>query len=163
MPVNNLGFSVSIHADGKEIPHYQRQDISHNTTTCYIPSEAGKEFEVHFKNDAFTGNGAVITTYIDGREMQGLSVRAFESAKMRGVYESLETIRPFSFSRLKLKGDDGADPNVDLSKLGVIELHVSRAIVTHDGRNRDYAPRKVTAELEAVSEKAKKIGWHSVS
>ena len=53
---------------------------------------------------------------------------------------------------------------MDIAKLGLIEVRVCRATLTpNDFGAGEYRPRHVQAELDAVSEKAKKVGWHSVS
>lgn len=64
-----------------------------------------QEFTVKFRNEQVVGYGAAFYTHMDGREMQGLSVYPYESTTMKGVYETLSSIRPFEFARLKLKGE----------------------------------------------------------
>ncbi|VDB83223.1 unnamed protein product [Peniophora sp. CBMAI 1063] len=168
MPVRQLGYEVSLWSDGAEIPAYKVENVNDKTVTCYIPSEAGKEFTVKFRNEPVVGYGAAFYVHMDGREMQGLSVYPYECTTMKGVYETLSAIRPFEFARLKLKEDDEeggeSSTSVDMAKLGLIEVRVCRATLTPDEYGSgEYRPRSVQAELDAVSEKAKKVGWHSVS
>ncbi|KZV63405.1 hypothetical protein PENSPDRAFT_657343 [Peniophora sp. CONT] len=166
MPLQQLGYQVSLYSDGVEIPAYKVENINDNTVTCYIPSDAGKEFTVKFRNEQVVGYGAAFYTHMDGREMQGLSVYPYESTTMKGVYETLSSIRPFEFARLKLKEDDGdgGETSVDMAKLGLIEVRVCRAtLIPNEFGAGEYRPHRVQAELDAVSEKAKKVGWHSVS
>lgn len=59
---------------------------------------------MRFKNNVISGEGASLTVFIDGREMQSVSAYPYASGKVSGVYETLSSVRPFSFSKLKLKG-----------------------------------------------------------
>ncbi|KZV68052.1 hypothetical protein PENSPDRAFT_687628 [Peniophora sp. CONT] len=164
MPLTLPGISVSLHLDDSskaEIPVYKPETINSGTIAGFVPSEAGQSFEVWLDNTLVSGEGLVYTTYIDGREMYRLAVRPFENSSMKGVYTPAG-VRPFTFAKLQLKEDDGEAPSFDLSKLGVIEVQVSRAII----RDNDAPIRYHTggkASLDPVSEKAKKVGWHSVS
>ena len=42
MPVQQLGYQISLWSDGAEIPAYKVENVNDNTVTCYVPSEAGK-------------------------------------------------------------------------------------------------------------------------
>ncbi|KZV68050.1 hypothetical protein PENSPDRAFT_687626 [Peniophora sp. CONT] len=164
MAMNISGIKASLRvAEGKDIPVYQAEKINSGTIAGFVASEAGESFEVCIDNGLVSGEGLVCTVYIDGREMQRISSHPFGRSVVKGVYGP-DGVRPFTFSTLQLKEDDGEAPSFDISKLGVIEVQVCRALVTTDKlRPATYKNQNVKARLDPISEKAKKVGWHSVS
>ncbi|VDB96168.1 unnamed protein product [Peniophora sp. CBMAI 1063] len=165
MPLEISGIKVSLclSESKQEIPVFQPERMNAGLISGFVPSEAGQAFHVTLVNGLLSGESVVYTTYIDGRKMQCFSVQPSVVSDMKGVYGP-SGVRPFVFSQLQLKEDDGEAPAFDISKLGVIEVQVCRAITTHDGQNPyNRKDRDVQSSLGPVSEKAKKVGWHSVS
>ncbi|THH18070.1 hypothetical protein EW146_g2876 [Bondarzewia mesenterica] len=80
-----------------------------------------------------------------------------------GLSDTEHTIKPFQFSDLAFRDDDDDTLDVgevDLSKLGTIEIIVLRA--ESPGSILEYAPTTV-AQIGPVSELTKKTGWNCVS
>lgn len=151
-------------SDDEEIPLFKVEQISSRMVTAYLPSEAGRAFEVRLDNLLDTGEDLVYETHIDGRKMENFTAGPNETSYMEGVYIRSGVYKPFVFSDLRVTEDDDEGHSADLSKLGLIEVFVWRAHVTIVGPslNADIHIHSIQAEVEPVSEKAKKIGWHSV-
>ncbi|KZV68049.1 hypothetical protein PENSPDRAFT_754471 [Peniophora sp. CONT] len=166
MPLTLPGIKVSLRLSDspskEEIPLYKPETINSGTVAGFVPSEAGQSFEVWVNNTMVSGEGLVYTTFIDGREMYRFCIKPFQNSCMKGVYTPAGVL-PFTFAKLQLKEDDGEAPSFDLSKLGLIEIQVCRATIRDNHEPITYHQTDAKASLDPVSEKAKKVGWHSVS
>ncbi|KAI0061058.1 hypothetical protein BV25DRAFT_831039 [Artomyces pyxidatus] len=133
--------------------------------SCYIPSQAGQEFDVRYRiNDCDMS----YTVYMDGRRMQGISVRkdcSYNYGKqiaIKGVHPSPDSYMPFRFSQIELTDDESVvDTGLDLDKLGTIEVLVHR-IELFDPLSYWIPPKEVPV-IGPVFEKSKKVGAHIVS
>lgn len=161
MPLRVPGIEVCLRSGGKEIPSYKPEQPDARKVTAYVPSQSGQAFDVCLNNMLNAGEGLAYETHIDGRLMQKLIVSPRQRSVMEGVYLRPGFVRPFVFSDLRMKEDDGEESTVDMSKLGLIEIIVWRAYVKVLGPST-ITNNNVQSELAPVSERAKKIGWHSV-
>ncbi|KAJ7646773.1 hypothetical protein FB45DRAFT_732843 [Roridomyces roridus] len=107
MPSSPNGqLSAWITIDDEKLTEYDVHKVG-KTMTCWIPSELGKTFSVHWKNDGFKKNpfGEIA---VDGIDCAGMVIESnslpfsAECSGMRGG----ATYRPFIFSALKLTDDD---------------------------------------------------------
>lgn len=100
------------------------------------------------------------------------------------MYVKEDAVRPFEFATLQITGtcalslsyflslfitsipfatdeDDIGFSRPDVSKLGVIEVQFFRVVIL--GANTEPRTFHTAFETDAVSEKAKKVGWHRTS
>ncbi|KAJ7879592.1 hypothetical protein B0H14DRAFT_3858440 [Mycena olivaceomarginata] len=119
-------FSAWVCIDGEKAPEYDVK-ISEDgrTVTCWIASELGKEFSVHWTNSSFAGCTAG-QVRMDGAECGGKviygNVLPF-TAVLNGFTDGA-TLRKFMFSSLGLTDDDAYLGGAALPDLGVIELYI---------------------------------------
>ncbi|KAI0057468.1 hypothetical protein BV25DRAFT_1994945 [Artomyces pyxidatus] len=161
MPLRHRGLEVWLGTDATEINHYQEEVVDETTITCYVPSEVGKQFDVRFRGIAVD---MAFVVFMDGRRMQSMLCPRSHNGQlsvMKGYYPTLSTCRPFRFSQLELTDDDSARSDLDVAKLGVIEVAACRVQVLESMGY--YNAAAATANVGPVSEKAKKMGGHSVS
>ncbi|KAF7376580.1 hypothetical protein MSAN_00074400 [Mycena sanguinolenta] len=115
-------FSAWVCIDGKEVPEYSIEvSEADKTVTCWIASELGKKFSVHWKS-SFSG-GTCGQVKMDGTECGGSLMRYPSTAYIDGVTDG-RTLKPFVFSSLKLTDDDADLKAAPLPELGVIELYI---------------------------------------
>ncbi|KAJ7782352.1 hypothetical protein DFH07DRAFT_321222 [Mycena maculata] len=150
-------FSAWICIDGKEAPEYEVVTSDDTkTVTCYIPSELGKKFTVHWTNASYRGttSGQV---KMDGNACGGkiLHARSLPQTTMNDGVSDGRSVRPFMFSSLSLTDDDaflgGSSAHQDL---GVIDLVIAPIEVTA----RNPAPSIPVCSLSElkVHERSKK-------
>ncbi|KAI0040426.1 hypothetical protein FA95DRAFT_1566406 [Auriscalpium vulgare] len=163
MPLEYRGYSVHISCNGKELPQYQVELVNETTIACYIPSEAGQEFRVVWKQQdgepAFTGTG--VEVYADGRRLTGFGTPDREGVASTAPTSIANVRRYLTFSQVKLLSDgDAADQCVDLTQLGVIDVRIYQAV-----QLPGLYPHKtrVIADVAGVSERSKMIGINQVS
>ncbi|KAJ7680834.1 Alpha/Beta hydrolase protein [Mycena polygramma] len=117
-------FSAWVSIEGQEVPEYD-VEISDDkkTITCWIASELGKKFSVHWKNSSYRET-TLGTIKMDGNSCGGKYIYA-QNLPVTAVKEGVSdgtTMRAFMFSSLALTDDDsylGGNPHPDL---GLIEL-----------------------------------------
>ncbi|KAJ3909097.1 hypothetical protein F5879DRAFT_171379 [Lentinula edodes] len=103
----NIGAWITIDGNGHLEEHGVDFDDREKTVTCYIASEEGKSFQVHWCDRSFEcpTRGRI---YIDGRAMGGkiISGRTVNrSVIKKGFRTAGNTRMPFVFSKLKLTGE----------------------------------------------------------
>ncbi|KAJ7782349.1 hypothetical protein DFH07DRAFT_790351 [Mycena maculata] len=123
MPQSN-GFSAWVSIEGVKAEEFDVQTVD-KTTTCWIPSEVGKRFSVHWSNLAVPGmtGGRVL---VDGNNCDGqILARAQRptSTSMAGINE-ITSVRPFVFSSLDVADDDAVLESDSHERLGMIELEI---------------------------------------
>jgi len=166
MPVTYRDFSAWITSEGAELPTYKPtvEEGDGRTLTCWIPSEEGKKFQVHWMDH----NGGIATVghiFFDG-SLKGacngailLGQIAGEVRTVAGAQVSNTGVRPFIFSKLETTEDDFVTSSTS-SDLGSIRLSIHRVVVTmsesgkHHEHVRTHGP---------VHEKSKKAGSHIAS
>ncbi|RDB20256.1 hypothetical protein Hypma_012581 [Hypsizygus marmoreus] len=127
--------SVQISADGKQV-------------TCWIASEAGKNFTV-----CWTDSFLSARKHPAGRNIQ-------PTCKRSSFKTSSTTERPLLFSNLELTDDDAYLHNTGSSELGDIKLIINE--VKFLARNRRAPRYKPLPEPDKIHEKTKKAMGHRV-
>ncbi|KAF7795515.1 hypothetical protein EIP86_006677 [Pleurotus ostreatoroseus] len=116
---------VSVFCDGQPLEEYRLEQQDSQTITCFIPSEAGKAFEIH------TTNTSATQPVVGKLKLDGLKVRTFRAMASSihvadCVYLSQSVRRPFLFSNTltaHLEDEDYVRPEGDLmDSIGSIEI-----------------------------------------
>ncbi|KAJ6508074.1 hypothetical protein DFH09DRAFT_275569 [Mycena vulgaris] len=149
-------FSAWIAIEGVEVPEYN-VEISENQQeySCWIPSDVGKKFTVHWTNmsaPGLTGGGVQVDGHKCGFEAIASDTRPI-SAFMDGIAESSTKTRPFVFAPLDLTDDDAYLESASQPNLGLIKLEIWRVDVVGGG----MAPSAVAVPAaQKVHERSKK-------
>ncbi|KAK7678139.1 hypothetical protein QCA50_018932 [Cerrena zonata] len=161
MKLNN--FEVYVQADGENLPEYQvKLEQGSKTTTCFIPSQSGKKFEIRWKSSI--NEEATVQCRIDGRHMGSSMTQRHGSSSRFGVRVSPTQRLPYVFSDLVLVDDENVMiDNSVLSKLGTIEVIVTRAIRLPSNNSAINWHPHVPNNIGPLHEKSKKVGGHCVS
>ncbi|KAJ7467182.1 hypothetical protein FB451DRAFT_1260389 [Mycena latifolia] len=134
--LQSTDFSAWIAIDGVEVPEYNIE-ISANQQeySCWIPSEVGKKFTVHWTNKSapgLTGGGVQVDGHKCGFEAVASETRPI-SAFMDGIADTSTTTRPFVFAPLDLTDDDTYLESASHPNLGLIKLEIWRVDVVGGG------------------------------
>ncbi|KAJ7451853.1 hypothetical protein B0H11DRAFT_2201588 [Mycena galericulata] len=148
-------FSAWVTIEGVEAPEYgvetseNQQEIS-----CWIPSEVGKKFCVHWSNisaPGLTGGGVQVDGHKCGFEAVASDTRPI-TAFMDGIAETDTKTRPFVFAPLELTDDDAYLESATHPNLGLIKLEIWRVDV-----GGGVAPSVIAVpSKQKVHERAKK-------
>ncbi|KZV85295.1 hypothetical protein EXIGLDRAFT_841596 [Exidia glandulosa HHB12029] len=161
--ISHLNFEAWVDCDGIALPVYG-VEVNGNKATCWIASQAGKNFAVHFKmndrSERANYSGAVGRTF-------GTVPPAHDYAQrsVTAMRPTPTTQRQLRFSSLQTSDDDYAiKDNAILSHLGTILVKFYRVEV--EG-TMDHSAKPVPAHLDSqqkftVHEAAKKLGGHHV-
>ncbi|KAJ7019996.1 hypothetical protein C8F04DRAFT_1051258 [Mycena alexandri] len=124
------GFSAWITTEGVKAEEFDVQTAeSSKMATCWIPSEGGKKFSVHWSNLSVPGltGGRVL---VDGNNCDGQILaqkRRPTSTAMGGMNETTTSVRPFVFGALDITDDETvADLAYPDEGLGTIDLEIWR-------------------------------------
>ncbi|KAJ7661647.1 hypothetical protein B0H17DRAFT_1020300 [Mycena rosella] len=149
-------FSAWVSIDGREAAEYAVETSDdQQTVTCWIASELGKKFSVHWKNTSYYHDTSGHVK-MDGKPCGGRIIRGHTlptTAEKKGVTDGT-MIQPFVFSSLELTDDDAfLGGGSSHPALGVIELNIYPALIPQ----RTVAPPllKPLSEIK-VHERAKK-------
>ncbi|KAJ7592540.1 hypothetical protein C8J56DRAFT_1126896 [Mycena floridula] len=154
--------SAWIQIDGSETKEYGVQ-VNENgktpTVTCWIVSEAGKQFTINFKS-----LGALCGGYpsIDGNEVCGTlagPADLYKVGTIQGYYTDTQTIRPFLFSDIDLTDEDTFLHQKLHPEFGDITLSIYRVQIT--GRGRVPVPENIQ-EPGKLHERSKKGMIHQI-
>ncbi|TFK69679.1 hypothetical protein BDN72DRAFT_857492 [Pluteus cervinus] len=157
-------FSAWIEVDGQHLPEYLSEvsdDLS--TITCWVPSEAGKEFAVRWRdsNLDYTQCGRV---YVDGQYCSGMvSVypkrQGVVVSRVDGMSTGPFTTRALIFSNIDLTDDDQfLQSSSHVENIGEIKLVITECIITGNGTFIDQS--KSFPEKVKVHERSKKGMGH---
>ncbi|KAI0721091.1 hypothetical protein C8T65DRAFT_566552 [Cerioporus squamosus] len=162
MPLKFNGLTAHVCSDGEELEAYGIQAEDKNVMLCWIASETGKEFTVHWGDESAT-QILQVTTSMDGRVCNRRAHQKQATGKTSGVEETPGQRRPYQFAPLVLTDDEGvASSKAALSeKLGVVEV-VMRS-VDHFVENGTYYSVGNVSRIGPAHEKSKKAGAHAVS
>ncbi|KAA1470289.1 hypothetical protein DENSPDRAFT_836056 [Dentipellis sp. KUC8613] len=160
--IYHSGYGAGIMCDGAIVPHYRLSEQGHDTLSCYVTSETGKEFSIQF-TDQRRETETRVDCWIDGNYWTGKSARAGRNLLIWGARDSPNTRAAFRFSELTLVDEDEG-PGYS-GNIGVIEIRVHRV------QNAPCHPSRITRRYEhreppqigPISERSKKGGWHQVS
>ncbi|KAI0659682.1 hypothetical protein C8Q70DRAFT_980345 [Cubamyces menziesii] len=160
------GYDIWITDDeGRRMPEYKMEVEGHNgkTVACYIPSESGKRFAIHWKdyNGLHTSSMSMV---VDGTHRVGNVCRPNDHGHRIGIRtDHAEVYHPFQFAALRTTDDDSALLETKahaLEKLGTIEVNVTR--VHSHVRRAAFRPQAFSG-VGAVHERSKKLGAHCVT
>ncbi|KDQ14880.1 hypothetical protein BOTBODRAFT_32240 [Botryobasidium botryosum FD-172 SS1] len=159
MPTHR-GFSAWIVSGGQTLEEFKPEtEEGGRTKSCWVPSEAGKKFEINWMDvdgiDIVTSGEVSIDGHlVDACSLQG---KKGDSTYSSGIPISRTEIRPFLFSTLEVTDNETA-PIRTSADLGTISLTVWRVILREEGK-----PRRAEALTHGpVHEKSKKGGSHVV-
>ncbi|KAH8113120.1 hypothetical protein DFH11DRAFT_363268 [Phellopilus nigrolimitatus] len=168
-------FRAWLFCDGDVLEEYKvmQDPEDEKVYTCWVASEAGKQFSLHwesFMKDVCDNRGV---TYVDGIETHSyvsLATSNKEGASM-GVKAGLQGIRPYIFSNTALTDDDaylGVDQSPETSELGNITLKIYLVYTMNKFVSRSKRWRRVNArEIDlydgAIHETTKKFCDHRIT
>jgi len=155
------GFEAWIEIDGVRLDEFQVEtDEPARTVRCWVPSAAGKNFVVHFK-DATMQRTAAVYISIDGAFKCSATLSPTLVHNSREGYRITPTsISLFQFAPILLTDDESAtmEDEEAIRSLGVIHLSMQEGIV---GEPIPFIAPKVIA-VKPLYEKIKKGGGHRV-
>ncbi|KIK55449.1 hypothetical protein GYMLUDRAFT_840525 [Collybiopsis luxurians FD-317 M1] len=165
MPVFK-SFSASIVVDGKPLDEYNietsNRDDGVTIVACWIPSEAGKNYQVHWSDTrlkhAIDGQVYVDGHFCGGRVLQ----RKDKFARKKGLRDSPTSVKLFQFSPLSMTENDEASMIEMPHTIGQIELHIQYWHVSRSGKTKLPSARPLPVQ-QIFSEKAKKGIDHQTS
>ncbi|KIK55459.1 hypothetical protein GYMLUDRAFT_231019 [Collybiopsis luxurians FD-317 M1] len=152
-------FLASIVVDGEPLDEYNVETSSNadglTIVTCWIPSEAGKKYEVHWTDLRFKypSDGQI---YVDGHHCGGKVLqRRNQIMNKKGIRASPTTVKLFQFSPLNMTDDDEASM-IDMPRnIGQIKLRIRYWRLPKAGDGGLCKGQSVPSE-QVFSEKAKK-------
>ncbi|GBE83794.1 predicted protein [Sparassis crispa] len=155
-------WETTIYCDGYPVDEYCARIENSTTVSCWIPSEAGKKFEVHWRNEL--DEVASADCYMDGRCMGCSATMPWRRGRRWGVRTGAETFSPYQFTPLVVTDDeDVANPDAcGIEDLGVVEVRVCRVVHEYRRFAKPYRPRYFP-ERGPIHERSKKAGTHCVS
>ncbi|KZV68024.1 hypothetical protein PENSPDRAFT_653573, partial [Peniophora sp. CONT] len=154
------GFRAWICCDGEPLPVYQVTSVDNQTTKCYAPSQAGKEFQVQVQSveprlsqhDSFNAR-----LFTDGYERTGQGAPKDDTIKLQNVRTSSDFRQPLIFTPLETTDDTNSASEVEPDKVGLVEIRVWWA---------EKAPEKRTVVFQKqdgptrIHERSKKGGFN---
>ncbi|KAF5370483.1 hypothetical protein D9615_009734 [Tricholomella constricta] len=161
------GFSAWVLVDEIELPEYEIQDfMGKKEVTCWIPSEAGKQFTVAWRDPVglveTAGYLNVDGTPCGAKHMYSSSQRPgrrVDTVQKSSVSTSSTTERPLSFARLELTDDD-LYLNVPASpRLGEIRLDIFEVKIQGE---TTFAQPGMPPDTQILHERTKKVAEHRV-
>ncbi|KAH9933756.1 uncharacterized protein B0H18DRAFT_981887 [Fomitopsis serialis] len=150
---------VLIKCDGKELEEHNIQ-VEGNVSECYTASESDKAFNIRFTNHTATSFAVRVT--VDGRPFpRGTWMDADKKDVLLDCGDG-HWVRPVKFARLCVTdGDDAARELSNANSLGLIEIHVVRAI--YEKRMPWTTSGLDPQNFGSIHETVKKGGMHCVS
>ncbi|KAG6814532.1 hypothetical protein H0H92_000058 [Tricholoma furcatifolium] len=153
--LTHRGFSAWITVDGKPLPEYLvAVDSNINRTSCWIPSEAGKNFAVHWEDHGGEIDTCAYIT-LDGLVVPGQFLFGKGKASRQGVRTSPSTERPFVFQTVDINVGQ-ATSGSSSKDLGMIVLRIKRV-----ARVKTQSPNSML-ELPPTSLGKRKNGDHCI-
>ncbi|KZV85292.1 hypothetical protein EXIGLDRAFT_775718 [Exidia glandulosa HHB12029] len=166
--VSHLNFETWVECDGKALPVYG-VEINGTKATCWIASQAGKNFSVQFKmcdrskRGTFSGYVYVDGTFVIGKVLGTVPPYNHSKCVVDEFRPTPTTKQSLCFSSLKTNDDDAIDDNELLSRIGAIRVEIFRVEVTgYEKRRPKEIPSHMGAQQLTVHEAAKKLGGHRV-
>ncbi|KAF9463930.1 hypothetical protein BDZ94DRAFT_1257780 [Collybia nuda] len=160
--------SACIIVDGVELPQYSIEHSTHKgrpLITCWIASEAGKEFSIRFEDKASTFD-SIGDIMVDDISCDTLRLYAGQRTRveLKTARVSATSARPFMFSHIRLTDEEHDVNHAASRKLGEIKLQICKAKLKKTKmktktRGQDRMGKLV--EAAKVHERSKKaIGHH---
>jgi len=121
--LTHRGFSAWIVVDGKPVPEYLvAEDTKAARVSCWVPSEAGQKFSVHWKDHGGKVDSCSFIS-LDGLVVPGRFLFGSGETFRQGVRSSTTTERPFVFQKIEQDEPSTHAVNKDV---GMITLRVKR-------------------------------------
>ncbi|KAI0657435.1 hypothetical protein C8Q70DRAFT_919196 [Cubamyces menziesii] len=158
MPLELNGYSAHIRCDGEELEMYSVRRKGTRTALCWIASEEGKSFTVHWADES-GDTLMMVDIYMDGRFVHAEAHLREPDGECIGVYDTPTQTRPFVFTALK-SDDHAATADYSDGALGTICVTMTR--MRRYNRSKVFVPRPFS-EIGPINEKSKKAGSHAVS
>ncbi|KAI0272522.1 hypothetical protein BC834DRAFT_966536 [Gloeopeniophorella convolvens] len=163
MPLERGGYTAEILCDGQEIPQYQVDTVSDTTISCYVPSQAGKNFIIRIKDltsKEIDGFSAILRC--DGRLLGNYIGFPGKARDISEIQTSATTLQHLAFSKVQFVSDDAEVTAVDAvaRSLGLIQVKVYSAYMVD---RPTPTPVVDTQDVGLVSELSKVVGFNQVS
>ncbi|KAJ6597087.1 hypothetical protein DFH09DRAFT_111444 [Mycena vulgaris] len=121
--LTHRGFSAWIVVDGEPVPEYLvAEDTKASRVSCWIPSEEGQKFSVHWKDHGGKVDSCSFIS-LDGLVVPGRFLFGNGETSRQGVRSSTTTERPFVFQKIDQDEPSAHAVNKDT---GMITLHIKR-------------------------------------
>ncbi|KAJ7444904.1 hypothetical protein FB451DRAFT_1293799 [Mycena latifolia] len=121
--LTHRGFSAWIVVDGKPVPEYLvAEDTKAARVSCWIPSEEGQKFSVHWKDHGGKVDSCSFIS-LDGFVVPGRFLFGSGSTWRDGVRSSATSERPFVFQKIE---QDEPSTNAVNKDVGMITLRIKR-------------------------------------
>ncbi|EIW53414.1 uncharacterized protein TRAVEDRAFT_40106 [Trametes versicolor FP-101664 SS1] len=160
MPLELNGYSAHVNCDGKELETYDVRMEDERTISCWIPSEEGKTFIVHWGDDS-SSTTMRVDIFMDGRKVEVFAHENKKTEYCRGAIETSDSLRPFLFAPLVLTDDDALLHSDVSGDLGTIHVQMRR--VQRYTKNKTNFRGRHVPEIGSVHERSKKAGVHAVA
>ncbi|KZO90666.1 hypothetical protein CALVIDRAFT_387220 [Calocera viscosa TUFC12733] len=152
-------FEAWICVEGKPLPEFcVRTYEAAQTVRCWVPSEAGKNFVVHWK-DHTKLHTLICEPYIDGHCSHSTHMKPGKGeAHRKGNHITPSTISLFQFAPMILTDNEdlAMEDEKTIKALGIIELVLKEGVI---GEESSYSVIDVPT-ARPVYEKLKKAGCH---
>ncbi|EJD00491.1 uncharacterized protein FOMMEDRAFT_148251 [Fomitiporia mediterranea MF3/22] len=154
---------VWIESDQKRYEEYQTE-VENDVVTCYIVSEAGKIFQIQWKNHEcpleISTRATVETDGVHMRTKTWCHEDGENCGSIRGVNQDTKTYWPYKFAHVILTDNGGVAASKDM---GTIVISLFRVIVTSTSRSEKCKPRTVPIDLDMpLNKKSNKMGCHRI-
>ncbi|KAJ6498915.1 hypothetical protein C8R45DRAFT_980354 [Mycena sanguinolenta] len=126
-------FAAWVTIEGTEAPEYGVEvSEDQKCVTCWIASEVGKKFSVHWKNTSYYDSVTRGRVYMDGTLCAGQIIRPEPLPAETTTYgiRNGSSVKPFMFSSLQLTDDDTFLGGPTHESLGLIEIKIKPVQVT---------------------------------
>ncbi|KAJ7467181.1 hypothetical protein FB451DRAFT_407725 [Mycena latifolia] len=159
------GFSSWITIDGVKASEFDaRAGVAAKTVTCWIPSEVGKNFAIHWSNLSVPGltGGRVL---VDGHNCDGQLLAREKrptSTSMAGVNETTTSLRPFVFASLDVTDDATVLESHPDDRIGTIDLEIWK-VKRDDAGPLTWAGMAAPPPPKKVHERSKKGATQQIS
>ncbi|RPD61429.1 hypothetical protein L227DRAFT_68849 [Lentinus tigrinus ALCF2SS1-6] len=155
---------VWIACDGEPLPEYAVtvEGDDGKQTSCFVPSEAGKKFAIHFRNNC-RKDILRFGKRLDGIRYGVTSVKPGCTRNYWGVRITPTSRRPYQFSHLMTTDDDsslGHDEHPGLGTIHIQVYRIKRVPISGQAVDPCYTAPKTAGP---VHERSKKVGVHCVS
>ncbi|KAG1782622.1 hypothetical protein EV702DRAFT_1065671 [Suillus placidus] len=129
--LTHRGFSACIVSEGKPVPEYLVAVVAEkpNTISCWIPSQVGKTFSVHWRDEGTKMHSCAFIT-LDGFVVPGRFLFGEGETCRNGVRSGPQTERPFMFAQRPssdASGQSMKDAGSIMLKIRFVKLDGSKA------------------------------------
>ncbi|KZV68031.1 hypothetical protein PENSPDRAFT_754454 [Peniophora sp. CONT] len=165
MPLELNGFRVHVECDGKELPQYQIKQTESTIIRCYIPSEAGKCYQVvaSVVDPASTPHDGFIADLLaEGKLVTGEAMDCKRALTIQSVRVSSQSVRRLAFSAVQTTEREESAADLSISDVGIIEVQTLYAKAQRKTViPQVWAPKAANSAI--VNEKSKKAGFNVTS